>query len=860
MLQSTSKISNRVEYTMTTLRISTIAMAVGFAISASPLVAQEQPVQADKNIEQISVLGSRVSNRTVTESSSPIDLIDADTLNKGGFTELGQSLQATAPSFNFSRTQVSDGSDLFRPATLRGLQPDQTLVLVNGKRRHNQSIFGLVGTVGAGAAGTDMNAIPLSALKGVEVLRDGAAAQYGSDAIAGVINLSLNDSTGITKGYVQMGSTKEGDGDTLSIGLNRGFDISDAGGFINFSAEYRDADGTNRAQRDIGGSSDVPYGTLSDDVRWGQGNADSEFTSLFYNMALPMGDVELYSFGGYSERSALGNGFYRNFDAAAKNVTQVYSDGFLPRIYNEAQDISVALGLKGDLNTDWSYDVSAVYGENQYDFTSRNTLNASYAAEYLFNNPNASDADIAANSGPNGGYSGGFRFDQTTVNADLNGIIDIGTSEPIYLAVGAEYRKENYQIVPGDEASYACGLANTDTSYPAVNDVSQFAECGFQAYNGLRPEASNKQGRESYAIYIDAETMVTDEWNISAALRYEDFSDAGDDLIGKIASRYEFSDDFAVRGALSTGFRAPSLQQSAYTAYTTNLGAGGVLEQSFIATAGSEFPAALGVESLALESSENIGFGFVYDVSSELSLTVDFYHTAIEDRITLGSFLSASDVAFSPDAVAALAKTGADQAAYFSNSVDSTTKGVDIIASYRTDLYDGNFSATFAGNLNTTEIDNVNAPAGIPQSIALDDIQRSFLTNGQPGERGTLTFDYQRDAISTMLRFNYFGETDVKYFGNDHIGLPNELSPTGEFKATSVVESAVLVDVNVGYELNESLTLNMGVDNLFDVTPDELGQDEALDFITNQAFKYPVRALPYGFDGMTYYAKVSFSF
>ncbi|HEA16613.1 MAG TPA: ligand-gated channel protein [Pseudoalteromonas prydzensis] len=845
---------------MTTFRLNTLAIAVGLAFSSSAVMAEDAQVEAEKNIEQISVLGSRVSNRTATESSSPIDLIDADDLNKGGFTELGQSLQATAPSFNFSRTQVSDGSDLFRPATLRGLQPDQTLVLVNGKRRHNQSIFGLVGTVGAGAAGTDMNAIPLTALKGVEVLRDGAAAQYGSDAIAGVINLSLNDSTGITTGYVQYSETAEGDGETLSAGLNRGFDLGTAGGFINLSLEYRDADGTNRAERDIGGSVDVPYGTLSDEVRWGQGNSESEFTSLFYNMALPMGDGELYSFGGYSERTALGNGFYRNFNEASKNVTQVYSDGFLPRIYNEAQDISVALGFKGDINPDWNYDVSAVYGENQYDFTSRNTLNASYAAEYLFNNPTASDADIAANAGPSGGYSGGFRFDQTTINADINGIIDIGRDEPIYLSFGGEYRKENYEIVPGDEASYACGLANNNILYPSVNNPNIVAECGFQAYNGLRPEASNKQGRDSYAFYVDAETMITDAWNISGALRYEDFADAGDDIIGKLASRYELNDDFAVRGAVSTGFRAPSLQQSAYTAFTTNLNSAGELEQSFIAKAGSDLPVALGVESLELESSKNVSFGFVYDVSSELSLTVDFYHTAIKDRITLGNFMKAEDLAFSPVAVAALKATGADQAAYFSNSVDSTTKGVDAILSYRTDLYDGDFSATFAGNINRTYIDGVNAAEGIPKDIALDDTQRSFLTNGQPSERATLTFDYERDAYTSTMRFNYFGETDVKYFGNDHIPLPGELSPTGSFKPTSTVESAVLVDLNVSYQINDMFVLSVGADNVFDETPDELGDDEVLNFITNGAFKYPVRALPYGFDGRSYYAKVSFSF
>lgn len=846
---------------MQNYRINTLALAITLAISAPSIVnAQESQALSAENLERISVLGSRVSNRTSTESSSPIDLIDADDLNKGGFTELGQSLQATAPSFNFSRTQVSDGSDLFRPATLRGLQPDQTLVLINGKRRHNQSIFGLNGTVGAGAAGTDMNAIPLTALKGVEVLRDGAAAQYGSDAIAGVINLSLNNSTGVTTGYVQYGGTSEGDGDTLSTGLNRGFELGDNGGFINLSLEYRDADGTNRAERDTGGSLDVEPGTLSDEVRWGQGNSASEFTSFFYNMAIPFGDNELYSFGGYSERTALGNGFYRNFNEASKNVTQVYSDGFLPRIYNEAEDTSIAVGLKGDINPDWTYDVSAVYGENQYDFSSRNTLNASYAAEYLFNNPEASDTEIAANSGPSGGYSGGFRFDQTTVNLDINGIVDIGRSEPLYVSVGAEYRKENYEIVAGEESSYACGLANMDTSYPSVNDPEQFAECGFQAYNGLRPEATNDSDRNSYAFYANVETMINDAWNVSGALRYEDFSDAGDDIIGKLATRYEFNDDFAVRAAVSTGFRAPSLQQSGYTAFTTNLGSDGTLTQSFTATTGSAFPSALGVDSLELETSKNLSAGFVYDVSSELSLTVDFYRVEIKDRINLGSLLSADDVAFSADAVAALQATGAVQANYFSNSVDSTTQGVDIIASYRTELDGANVAVTFAGNINDTTIDNVNASEGIPETVALDDLQRSFLTDGQPGERATLTFDYGRDAYIATLRFNYFGETDVKYFGNDHISLPGELSPTGSFKPTSIVESAVLVDLNVSYKINEMFSLSVGADNLFDETPDELGDDEVLNFITNGAFKYPVRALPYGFDGRTYYAKLSFSF
>lgn len=839
-----------------------LTFAVAMALGNSMVFAQESAeASADDKIEKIAVLGSRVANRSATESSVPIDIIDTKSLTKGGFTELGQSLQTTAPSFNFTRTQVSDGSDLFRPATLRGLQPDQTLVLINGKRRHNQAIFGLNGTVGAGAAGTDMNAIPISALGNVQVLRDGAAAQYGSDAIAGVINLSLNDSTGVTTGFLQAGATGEGDGDKVTLGLNRGFDIGEDGGFINLSLEYRDYDGTERAQRDRTGTSTIAPGELSDTVRWGQGDAASEFVSTFYNLAIPFGsDKEFYSFGGYSNRTALGNGFFRAFNSAAQNVPQVYPDGFLPRIDNEAQDTSLSAGVRGDINDDWTFDVSVVHGRNKYDFDSKNTINASYAAEYLANNPGASDPDIAANAGPTSGYSGGFRFDQTTFNLDFSGAVGIGADDPLYVSFGAEYRDENYEIVPGEEASYACGLANTSSSFPSVIDPVTFAGCGFQAYPGLRPDAAVDASRDSYAVYLDAEMNVTEAWNVGGALRYEDFSDSGDDLVGKLSSRYEVSDDFALRGALSTGFRAPSLQQSAYTAFTTNLGPGGVLSPSFTATAGSPFPAALGVTGLELETTKNASIGFVFNATSELSITVDAYSVKIEDRITLGSLLNPDQVAFNPAAVAALEATGADQANYFSNSVDSTTKGVDVIISYETTLAEGKFSTTFAGNINETEIDRVNSPEGIPEEVSLDALQRSFLEDGQPQERATLTFDYEHGKWRSIVRANYFGETNVTYFGNDHIGLPGFLSPTGEFRPTSVVESAVLVDLNVAYQLTESFELVAGIDNVFDVTPDELGEDEALDFITDGAFRYPVRAIPYGFNGSSYFVRVNFSF
>jgi len=356
------------------------------------------------------------------------------------------------------------------------------------------------------------------------------------------------------------------------------------------------------------------------------------------------------------------------------------------------------------------------------------------------------------------------------------------------------------------------------------------------------------------------ETAINDSWNIGAALRYEDFSDSGDRTVGKLSSRYDVSDNFALRGAISTGFRAPSLQQSAYTAFTTNLSSEGVLETSFTATAGSPFPSALGIDSLSLETTKNLSFGFIYDVTDELSVTIDAYRVEIKDRITLASLLSPEDVAFSPAAVAALEATGAVQANYFANSVDSTTEGLDVIITYKTEFDDADFSVTFAGNINDTEINGVNTPDGIPANIALDDLQRSFLTGGQPKERATLTFDYAKNDWRGVVRANYFGKTEIDYFGANHIPLPGFLSPTGSFQETSVVDAAVLVDLNLEYQFSDNLTFVAGINNIFDQTPDELGDDEVLNFITNGAFKYPVRALPYGFDGMTYYARVNFRF
>ncbi len=797
------------------------------------VVANEQNPQL---LEEVVTLGHRVAGRTATEAAVPIDVIQADSLSKNGLTELGQALQTYAPSFNFSRTQISDGSDLYRPATLRGLQPDQTLLLINGKRRHNQAILSLQGTVGEGAAGVDMNSIPMIALQSVEVLRDGAAAQYGSDAIAGVINLRLKDSTDETTGFMQWGKTAKSDGDTLTAAINTGVAIGD-GGFINGSLEYREAEPTNRAKN----------------RRWHQGDSDTEFTSVFVNAMLPLDNqIELYSFGGYSERTALGSGFYRDADNAARNVPQVYAEGFLPHIDNEGEDASLALGVRKTFANDWHMDASVVTGKNTYDFSSRNTINASIAAEYLALNPSASDAEIAANAGPTSGYSGGFEFAQTTFNLDFSGAVDLGSGAPLYMGVGAEYRDESYQINSGEFASYSCGLSDSGVFLSVIDGVTP-ADCGFQAYPGLRPSAETDEDRDNYALYLDLERNMTDSWLLGAAVRYEDYGDIGDEVTGKLSSRYDFTDTFAIRGAVSTGFRAPSLQQSAYTAYTANIDSNGVLAQSFTAASGTALPSALGVDNLRLETSESVSVGFVWEPTNSVSVTIDGYHVSIDDRITLGGFLTADDLAFNSGAAAALAATGAAQANFFSNAVDTTTKGIDLIITYDTALAGGDMNITLAGNINDTSVDNVNAPAGISPEVAFSSVSRSFMEGGQPGERATLTLNWNKDRLAALTRINYFGETEVDYFAQNHIPIPGT-------PATSVVESAFLVDVDISYDVSQNLTVSVGGNNIFDQTPDELSDNEVLSIITGNALRYPLRAVPYGFNGASYYLKASYSF
>ena len=561
------------------LKISLLASAVAVTASvfSAPVQAQSAEGEQVTLAEEIIVTGTRRQDRTVGESNVPIDVITLRDLTASGFTETNQLIAGQLPSFNFPQPSITDGTDHIRPATLRGLAPDHTLVLVNGKRRHTSALLNINGSVGRGSAGVDMNMIPTSAIERVEVLRDGAAAQYGSDAIAGVINIVLKGNSeggSLTTTYGQYVTTiedvsdihtvnildngdgtqgleiiqadndrKARDGETLTISGEAGLAMGNAG-FFHVSAEYRDRNPTNRSQFDhrqqypTDGALDLRETTF-ERLNHRFGNAAVEDVSIFYNMAVNVTpEVEVYSFGSYGTRGGESGGFYRRA-LDGRNVLEIYPDGFLPLITSDIDDLSVAGGLRGKIY-DWTYDLSVAYGENKLAYGVINSLNTSLGPT----SPTAFEA-------------GGLKNEQMSVNFDIISDFDVaGLASPLFVALGAEYRDEAYQVFAGEVASYSDGPFD--------------GTAGSQVFPGFQPSNEIIGKRESIAVYAELDTDFADGWNVTIAGRIEDFSDFGSTAVGKLATRFVVGEAIALRGALSSGFRAPSLAQQFFTATSTN--------------------------------------------------------------------------------------------------------------------------------------------------------------------------------------------------------------------------------------------------------------------------------------------------
>lgn len=853
--------------------------------------------------EVLIVTGTRRANRTVADSPVPIDVIPAEQLRASGLVETARLLRDLVPSLNFPQPSITDGTDAIRPATLRGLGPDQTLVLINGKRRHVAALLNLNGSVGRGSTAVDLNQIPSSAIGRVEVLRDGAAAQYGSDAIAGVINFQLNDArkggrffvnyggfntrlegvkevTGVNgtagqtptltaDGVLQLNNTgrdlKVTDGEVLTVGGNIGLPLGPEG-FINITAEYRDRNDTNRAgydpRRNYAQSGALDARELAFDRRNHRfGDPKTEDLNIVVNMGVPLDDqVSFYAFGSYGTRDAESAGFYRRA-ADNRNVLAIYPDGFLPLINTDTKDFAIVGGLEGDFGG-WNWDLSMSYGQNDTDFFITETLNASLGA--------ASPTEFDA---------GGIAYSQLMSNLDISRDIEIGGIEALTVSFGAEWRREEYQLTAGEPDSYRAGpvRVGTNNSFITGQAATAFAAPGSQVFPGFQPriggvDVTIPNSRENVSLYAEIDADITSGWNIQAAGRFEDYTDFGSTLNGKIASRLEIIDGFALRGAVSTGFRAPSLQQQFFAAAATN-NIGGVLVDAVTLPVNNPVAVALGATPLKAEKSVSWSAGAVFDMVDGLDVTFDYYQIDIDDRIVLTDNLTANrDAAGVPNGsnpgrgIAQILNdagfTSISAARFFFNGIDTRTRGFDAIATYRTGLGDlGSLSLTAGYNWNNVDITaRRTTPGSLAQVPGIDlfgRLESLRIERGQPRDRINLGADWEWNWLSATVRTNRFGEvfspgaTPI----NDVLLAPRWITDI-EFRLRP--EGGIA----------EGLELAVGANNVFDQYPTVNPTGRATDPLTGQPANLSVNNYflpyssfsPFGFNGRFLYARLSYAF
>jgi iron complex outermembrane receptor protein len=813
-------------------------LASAILAAFAPAQAQQDPATGDaagSSAATVVVIGSRTSARSALDTVVPVGLIGQKDLQSAGTPELGKVLQELDPSFNFTTTFISDGTDIIRPATLRGLGPDQLLVLVNGKRRHQQALVNVQQTIGRGSAGTDINAIPLSAIHHIEVLRDGAAAQYGSDAIAGVINIVLKQGPGNGQLSVAGGSTAKGDGDTVSASASRGFALGSSGGYLDLAVEGRRRGETNRAGPD---SLRVNPPRVTQRI----GDSLARDAYLWTNAMLPIGsggDGELYAFGGASRRTGDAAGFFRPKEDG-RNVPAVYPDGFLPNILTTVRDASLAVGYRRGLGAAWHLDASVNHGRSELAFHERNSINVSYWYE-----PKCSCANW--NESPREADTGRLRFTQTTVNLDLRGPLALAGAE-LQLAVGAEYRRDGYQIVAGDPVSYQYGRTNN----PAIRILDQtghIAAAGIQGFPGYTPATEVDEARHNSAIYLDAEHRFSLPVTLAAAVRHERYSDFGGTTTGKLALRYDPSRELGLRASASTGFRAPSVQQKFYSSVSTNLNAAGVLTETLTAREGSPVTRALGIAPLKDETSRSASLGLVLRPAPGFSFTADAWRTRIADRIVFSSTI-APESGPCPTLAACPIKAVLDplrvgQAQFFTNAIGTTTRGLDLIA--ERSLRGAMGTLVLSGQLgfNSTSVDSRSSSSTVLSGAQLfDDAQVTLIERGQPRKHHVVAADFTTGPWNLNARANYYGEVAGQGF-------------TAPFVQTW--EPKWLLDLSSRFAFTKNFALSAGVNNVFDTYPSRWDGVKAAPF-PQMGFSYCWETCPFGLNGRSLYAKADYSF
>lgn len=917
-----------------------------------------------ETLKDVVIIGSRNPTRTVTQSAVPIDVINMkDIASQGPQVNLNQIMNMVAPSFTSNPITVADGTDHIDPAQLRGLGPDQVLVLINGKRRHTSSLVNVNGSPGRGSVGTDLNAIPAFAIEKIEVLRDGASAQYGSDAIAGVININVKKNTNKLDVALFSGSnftkgannhTGGNDGNNYQLDLNYGTGLGKEKSFINGTASFQFRDATSRASEEtntifnaynavelralnagtninglFGNINNTPnsaqilseiktYAPLVGYFTAAQQNAISTATTIsqmqtalnfdatagelayrrlerrdfdmrvgqsslksaqfFLNAVYPISDkIDAYAFGGTSYRNGDAAGFYRKPNQS-RSYTGLYPNGFLPEIHSTINDASMAAGIRGKILNEWNFDLSTTFGQNTFDYNIQNTVNASIRE--------ASKTKFDA---------GGLGFSQNTANFDMNK--KIGT---LNVAFGTEYRNENFKINAGEPDSYNLYDINGNVvtgSTPANLKVTDFFGAvrpnGSQVFPGFRPENAIDKGRNSMAIYGDLEYDVTSKWLVNGAIRFENYSDFGNTTNYKLATRYKLTDNINLRGAVSTGFRAPSLHQIYFNSTSTQF-IGGLPYEVGTFSNDSQAAKLLGIPQLKQEESQSASVGFTAKIpDANITFTADAYVVKIKDRVVLTDQFSrpgGAPAAGTPEATlnALFDTAGATAATFFANAIDTQSKGIDIVLSHKVSFGEGislknDLSGTFS---KTNQIGNIHASSILEATGQINkyysETSRIYLEEAVPRIKANLSQTLSYKKFDFFLRNVYFGQvTDPNTADVNGDGKVDGAIINGQVVETEhpVWGAKIITDLSLGFKITKNTKFVVGANNLLDIYPDKnttkqtaikptisggkvvyTASPSTIDLTNNGQFVYSRNVSQFGQNGRFLFARLNFSF
>ena len=799
------------------------------------------------------VTGSRARHTAAEELAVPVDVFTVEQLKTTGSTETTEIVAALSPSMNFPKQAVTDATEIVRPFTLRGLSPDHSLVMINGVRRHQTALLNVFSNGSApGSSGVDLNAFPSSAIERVEVLRDGASSQYGSDAIAGVVNLVLKEGAfapfvNTSIGQYRPGKGYPNDGTTTDAGGGVGFKVGR--GSLGLFGQYLKRNATNRACPDgsfpdLSGLADSVAdcrvvikrnGVQQPNVHWGDGLERDIHT--FANLRLPLnaaGTTELYAFGGYSDRDGTGNGFFRK-PQNSRNWPEIYPLGFLPEFRPNVLDYSATGGVRGNLGG-WATDLGASYGYNSFKFNLRHTLNSSLGPSLTTATAPGADGRLGTADDPRipnqtSFDAGELQRGELNTSLSLARPMDIGMPNPVNVAVGVAFRRESYEVVAGERASWING-------YHKTRDSSSIAQAGSSVFQGFAPSDASFHTRTNFGGYVDLETNLTPKVLANVAGRFESYSDFGERLTAKAAMRYQPTQQFVVRAAASTGFRAPGLAQSWYS-HTTTAIQNGVLVEIGNYPVTNRASRIFGARPLKEETSVNLSTGFAWSPTTNFNLTVDYYHITIADRILLGATFDGTSDPVVADILADSGLTQIVGVQFPTNALDTKTDGVDLTANWRVPSGPGTFDFTGQYNYTKNNITRIDPLPKILQGTPtiytslLDPVTINAIERNRPVSRASLGTTYTQGRLQAVGR--------ASYYGNFRDGSLDGIETFG---------AKAVFDTELGYRF-ENVRFALGARNLFNAYPDEVKVEANTN---NGAFPWP-GASPFGYNGRFVYVR-----